>query len=261
MTNDIIGKTAFGIDFGLLRNPSNKKTNETSVNEDDEVSHFLEQHIRCTNSLKMGLNGSFSIILGIVVPILQEPFRQLLRRIPGTVDHRINVANSTLRDKMDGIVAKRESESSNRRGSKDFLSVLLNVREAKGGALKDLITPDYVSGITYEHLIAGSMTTSFTLTATIYLVAKHRTVEEKLLEEIDGFGWHDAVPSPIDLVERFPYLDQLGIQEIKLSLIHLYRRFVFRCSPELEEPPELEHGMVHEFKHGIKLRVIKRAFT
>jgi cytochrome P450 len=68
---------------------------------------------------------------------------------------------------------------------------------------------DYISAITYEHLLAGSATTSFTLSSIVYLVAGHLNVEKKLLQEIDGFGTHDRIPNAKDLNENFPYLDQV----------------------------------------------------
>jgi hypothetical protein len=54
---------------------------------------------------------------------------------------------------------------------------------------------------------------------------------------------------------------KFSIQEIKLSLIHLYRKYLFRHSPDMESPLELEYGIVLNFKHGVKLSVIKRTET
>lgn len=51
---------------------------------------------------------------------------------------------------------------------------------------------------------------------------------------------------------------KFSLQEIKLSLIHLYRKYLFRHSPNMENPLELEYGIVLNFKRGVKLRAIKR---
>jgi hypothetical protein len=69
---------------------------------------------------------------------------------------------------------------------------------ACSAALRELLTPDHVSALTYEHLLAGSATTSFTLASTTYLIAGHPEVEAKLLEEVDRFGQPGAVrPCPL----------------------------------------------------------------
>jgi carlactone C-19 oxidase len=45
---------------------------------------------------------------------------------------------------------------------------------------------------------------------------------------------------------------------VKLSAVHLYRRFVFRRSPRMESPPVLEFGMVLSFRRGVKLVAVER---
>ncbi|KAL6985542.1 hypothetical protein U1Q18_018918 [Sarracenia purpurea var. burkii] len=348
---DVIGRAAFGVDFGLSKPPSTasepvlNNSSHQGTNSNDEVHDFINEHIYSTTMLKMDLSGSFSIILGLLVPILQEPFRQILKRIPGTMDWKVDRTNRNLSTRLDGIVTKRMKDKD--RGSKDFLSLILMARESEA-ASGSLFTPDYISAVTYEHLLAGSATTSFTLSSTIYLVAGHPEVEEKLLKEIDEFGPHDQMPTANDLQLKFPYLDQVvkeamrfftvsplvaretskeveiggyrlpkgtwvwlalgvlakdpknfpepdkfkperfdpnceeekqrhpyanipfgigpracigqkfSLQEIKLSLIHLYRKYVFRHSPSMERPLKLEYGIVLNFKHGVRLRAIKR---
>ncbi|XP_077209861.1 cytochrome P450, family 711, subfamily A, polypeptide 1 [Tasmannia lanceolata] len=354
MATDIIGQAAFGFDFGLSKeqpnNNSGKADNnpgKTDHNSDhpDEVSAFIKEHIYSTTSLKMDLSGSFSIIIGLVFPILQEPLRQILKRIPWTDDHKIDRTNKNLSYRLDEIVAKRKKDKD--RESKDFLSAIFNASESQRVS-KDIFTSDYISALAYEHLLAGSATTSFTLASVVYLVSAHPDVEKKLLDEIDGFGSHDLIPTGDDLQLKFPYLDQVikeamrfytvsplvaretsrrveiggyilpkgtwvwlapgvlakdpknfpdpnkfrperfdptcdeekqrhpyahipfgigpricigqrfAIQEIKLALIHLYRKYVFRHSPEMEHPLALEYGIVLNFKHGVKVQVIKR---
>ncbi|CAA2959593.1 cytochrome P450 711A1 [Olea europaea subsp. europaea] len=204
LATDVIGQAAFGVNFGLS-NSVNKMNNQ---HDDNEVQQFINQHIYSTTQLKMDLSGSFSIILGLLVPVLQEPFRQIIKRIPGTMDWKADRINKNLSSRLDGIVGKRMEEKD--RGSKDFLSLILSARESDTLS-KNIFTPDYVSAVTYEHLLAGSATTSFTLSTIIYLVAGHPEVEKKLLEEIDTFGPHDQMPTPPDLQFKFPYLNQVGI--------------------------------------------------
>ncbi|CAI9093715.1 OLC1v1029263C1 [Oldenlandia corymbosa var. corymbosa] len=348
LATDVIGQAAFGVDFGLSKvQPGNEVADNMNHQQNDkEVQDFINQHIYSTTQLKMDLSGSFSIILGLLVPILQEPFRQILKRIPGMMDRKVEQTNQNLAKRLDEIVAKRMKEQDS--GSKDFLSLILKARESEM-ASRNVFTPDRISAVTYEHLLAGSATTSFTLSSIIYLVAGYPEVEQKLLREIDEFGPHDQIPTATDLQNKFPYLDQVvkeamrfytvspliaretsrqveiggytlpkgtwvwlavgvlakdpknfpepnkfkperfdpnceeqkqrhpyafipfgigpracigqkfSIQELKLSLIQLYRRYIFRHSPEMEKPLELEFGIVLNYKHGVKVRAIKRA--
>ncbi|KAJ6958733.1 cytochrome P450 711A1-like [Populus alba x Populus x berolinensis] len=274
-----------------------------------------------------------------------EPFRQILKRIPGTMDWKVDRTNKNINGRLEEIVRKKMEEKN--KGSKDFLSLILRARESETLS-KNAFTPDYISAVTYEHLLAGSATTAFTLSSVVYLIAQHPEVEKKLLAEIDGFGPHEQMPTAQDLQNEFPYLDQVvkeamrfyvvspliaretskeveiggyllpkgtwiwlapgvlakdpknfpepdkfkperfdpnceeekrrhpyalipfglgpracigqkfSIQEIKLSLVHLYRKYLFRHSPNMEKPLELEFGMVLNFRHGVKLRIVKR---
>ncbi|WOL09081.1 hypothetical protein Cni_G17834 [Canna indica] len=343
---DVIGKTAFGIEFGLLNESSSSKDriNDVKNGGGDDASAFLKQHTYSVASLKMDLSSSFSTVLGLVAPVLQKPCREILRRVPGTADHKLQRTNEKLCDRIDAIIAKRSKEMT--RESKDLLAALLNARDA--GIARYLLSNSYVRALSYEHLIAGTKTTAFTLSMTVYLVSQHPEVERKLVEEIDRFGPRDVVPTADDLHCKFPYLDQVikesmrlytvsplvaretsqqveiggyvlpkgtwvwlalgvvakdpkqfpapdmfrperfdpacdeekrrhpyshipfgigpracigqkfAIQEIKLSLIHLYRHYVFRQSPKMELPPEFEYGLVLGFKRDIKLRAINR---
>ncbi|KAL0925219.1 hypothetical protein M5K25_003537 [Dendrobium thyrsiflorum] len=350
LATDIISQAAFGFDFGLLRNQSpSYSNNNNNNNNNNEVSEFIKEHIYSTTSLKMDLSGSFSIILALLIPILQEPFRQVLKRIPWTADYKIERTNSKLSKKLDSIVAQREREKE--RGRKNFLSAILCTREEEGEhSLRKLnfISSDYISSLAYEHLLAGSTTTSFTISCVIYLVSKHEEVEKKLLREIDGFGPSDLLPTADDLQHKFPYLDlvvkeamrlytvspliaretnqqvdiggyllpkgtwvwlapgvlamdpkhfpdphlfrperfdptgeeekrrhphahipfglgpracigqKFSLQEIKLTVIHLYRNYIFRHSSKMEFPLQFQFGIVVNFKHGVKLQAIKR---
>ncbi|XP_010526053.1 PREDICTED: cytochrome P450 711A1-like [Tarenaya hassleriana] len=342
LTTDIIGQAAFGVNFGLSeRNPVKGSSDGGS----SEISDFINQHVYATTQLKMDLSGSLSIVLGLLIPILQEPFRQILMRIPGTRDWRLERTNRRLSGRLDEIVAKRAKEKES--DAKDFLSLILKAIESETVA-KNVFTPDYISAVTYEHLLAGSTTTGFTLSSILYLVSGHPEVEKRLLHEIDGFGPRDQVPTASDLQHKFTYLDQVikeamrlymvsplvaretsneveiggyllpkgtwvwlalgvlakdpknfpepekfkperfdpneeeekqrhpyafipfgvgpracigqrfALQEIRLTLVHLYRNYLFRHSPEMEKPLQLDYGVILSFKNGVKLRAIKR---
>ncbi|XP_037467665.1 cytochrome P450 711A1-like [Triticum dicoccoides] len=337
LATDVIGQAAFGVDFAL---------SAPREHGGREAAEFIAEHVHSTTSLKMDLSASLSIVLGLVAPALQGPARGLLRRLPGTADRRIARTNDRLRARVEGIVASRERDLDKRRGQRDFLSALLNARDSGGDKMRELLTPEYVGALTYEHLLAGSATTSFTLASAVYLVAGHPEVEAKLLAEVDRSG--AAPPTPDDLQRNFPYLDQVikeatrfytvspliaretsrrvevgghalpkgtwlwlapgvlardaaqfpepgefrperfeagceeerrrhpyahvpfglgpracvgqrfALQEVKLAMVHLYRRYVFRRSPRMESPPEFQFGIVLGFKHGVKLRAIER---
>eukprot|EP01018_Ginkgo_biloba_P019346 Gb_36645 [translate_table: standard] len=166
---DIIGEAAFGVRFGL--------TEEDTSSNPVEVSDFIKQQ-----------------------------FRQILRRIPGAADWKVEKNNQKLTKRLNEIVEKR-SKDLRGESRNDFLSTLLNARESSKLS-RDLFSPDYLSALTYAHLLAGSATTSFTLSTILYLVSAHADVEKKLLEEIDAFGPPDRNPTSEDL-DKFPYLNQV----------------------------------------------------
>ncbi|ONK80986.1 uncharacterized protein A4U43_C01F23990 [Asparagus officinalis] len=214
---DVIGDTAFGVQFGLS-NVGVTNTNDNNDDKDeetfaclskgnsydkDEVSEFLKLHALSIDSLKMGLGSSFSTIIGIIAPFLQVPCREILRRIPGTADYRMHDANRKLSGKLDEIIKKRVIEKTLK--SKDFLAAILNARESG----KEQIDNTSISALAYEHLLAGSKTTNFTLVMVVYLVSNHPEVEKKLLQEIDDALPRDVIPTADDLKFKFPYLDQV----------------------------------------------------
>uniref|UniRef100_A0A0E0LCR7 Cytochrome P450 n=1 Tax=Oryza punctata TaxID=4537 RepID=A0A0E0LCR7_ORYPU len=349
LATDVIGQAAFGVDFGLTAAAVAAPHADADGDGDGgEAAEFIREHVHSTTSLKMDLSGSLSIVLGLVAPALQEPARRLLNRVPATADWRIARTNERLRARVEAIVARRERAGAEaRRARRDFLSAVLNARDGSD-KMRALLTPDYVGALTYEHLLAGSATTAFTLSSAVYLVAGHPDVEAKLLDEVDRFGPLDAVPTADDLEHKLPYLDQVikeamrfytvspliaretseqvevggytlpkgtwvwlapgvlsrdaaqfgdpgefrperfeaggeeerrrhayahvpfglgpracpgrrfALQEVKLAMAHLYRRFVFRRSPRMESPPELQFGMVLSFRRGVKLTAVER---
>lgn len=231
LATDIIGEAAFGADFGLSRKPavpSDDGAESGACTDDDgrsvaanKSSEFIKMHIYSTTSLKMDLSGSLSTIVGTLVPLLQKPLQQVLLRVPGSADREIARVNGELCRMMDAIVADREEARERAPASqqhKDFLSVVLAARDSNASS-RELLTPDYLSALTYEHLLAGSATTAFTLSSVVYLVAKHREVEEKLLREVDAFGPSSRVPTADDLQTKFPYLDQVVKESMRFFMV------------------------------------------
>lgn len=213
MAIDIVGKTAFGFDFGLSRDAPSGGAGGGA----DEASSFLKQHIYSTESLKMDLSGSFSTILGLVAPLFQPLFRWLLGKVPWTTDYQMRCTTEKLIEVIRQVVEKRSGDGGG--ASPDFLAAILRARKESPAAApaRELFSWDYVSALAFEHLIAGSATTSFTLSSVVYLVSKHREVERKLLAEIDAFAALGRSPTADDLSCMFPYLDQACLSEISLS--------------------------------------------
>lgn len=203
---DVIGKTSFGVDFGLSK-PKQSQHPVNKVNKNDKVQEFIDEHIYSTTQLKMDLSGSASIVLGLVAPFLQTPCREILKRVPGTKDWKMERTNKSLTRRLDEIVERRKRDDN--RGTRDFLSLVLNATESEK-AVRNVFTPDYISAVTYEQLLVGSTTSSFTLSAVVYLVAAYPEVERKLVAEIDAFGPRDRIPTADDLQSKFPYLDQVS---------------------------------------------------
>jgi carlactone C-19 oxidase len=236
MAIDIIGKTAFGIEFGLSKNSAGSSCgSETDGGEgDDDVREFLKEYKRSMEFIKMDLSSSLSTILGLFLPCAQTPCRRLLRRVPGTADYKMDENERRLCRRIDAIIAgRRRDRAARRRGGDgdadaaarsaplDFIAALLDAMENGGGGGKDSALEDrHVRALAYEHLIAGTKTTAFTLSSVVYLVSCHPRVEEKLLRELDGLAPpRGRAPTADELQSRFPYLDQVIKEAMRFHLV------------------------------------------
>lgn len=234
MAIDIIGKTAFGIEFNLSKNAADSSDDsDTDGGEgDDDVREFLKEYKRSMEFIKMDLSSSLSTILGLFLPCIQTPCKRLLRRVPGTADYKMDENERRLCRRIDAIIAGRRRDRAARRGRDggaapssaplDFIAALLDAMESGGGTKEFVLEDRHVRALAYEHLIAGTKTTAFTLSSVLYLVSCHPRVEEKLLREVDGFfaaPRRGRAPDAEELQSRFPYLDQVIKEAMRFHLV------------------------------------------
>jgi cytochrome P450 len=148
--------------------------------------------------------------------------------VPGTADYKMNENERRLCSRIDAIIAGRRRDRATRRRGRDgdgaapldFIAALLDAMENGGGAKDFALADRHVRALAYEHLIAGTKTTAFTLSSVMYLVSCHPHVEEKLLREVDGFAPRDGrVPDADELQSRFPYLDQVIKEAMRFHLV------------------------------------------
>jgi len=51
---------------------------------------------------------------------------------------------------------------------------------------------------------------------------------------------------------------KFAMQQLKLVVIHLYRKYIFRHSPRMEFPLQFQYSILVNFKYGVKVQVIER---
>lgn len=172
-------------------------------NPDQEL---VDRAVKSLAALRMDANAPASTLAGVLFPILQHPLRYLLTKIQGTADWEQETSNARLVQRLDDIVARRQEERG-RELRVDALSLLLNARD-NSVASRALLQPNFVSGVTFELLLAGSETTATTLAFIVWLLSGDERVEQRLVEEIDAFGPIDKPVTMAD-VDSFTYLDKV----------------------------------------------------
>jgi cytochrome P450 len=69
---------------------------------------------------------------------------------------------------------------------------------------------------------------------------------------------HPYAYNPFGIGPRACIGQKYAMQHLKLVVIHLYRRYIFRHSPSMECPLQLQFATVNNFKNGVKVQVIER---
>lgn len=99
---------------------------------------------------------------------------------------------------------------------------MLKANEPGGRRLSD----DEVAGQAIGFLLAGSDTTSVTLSLTCYYLATNPEVQEKLHQEIDSVWTNEKEMPSYETVRELPYLDMVIAETLRLHPTG-YRRFFF----------------------------------
>ena len=69
---------------------------------------------------------------------------------------------------------------------------------------------------------------------------------------------HPCAHIPFGVGPRACIGHKFALQQVKLAVVGLYRRYVFRHSPAMESPIQFDFDLVLAFRHGVKLRAIRR---
>jgi cytochrome P450 len=106
------------------------------------------------------------------------------------------------------ILAERRASG---RGPGDLLSALLQSRDSEGRPLDEKLLRDEVVTL----LLAGHETTALALTWTLYLLARHPEIAERVEEEIDAVVGPERLPGAADL-PRLRYLSWVITEAMRL---------------------------------------------
>ncbi len=115
-------------------------------------------------------------------------------------------AEETLRRYFDRVISARGGSAD----GDDLLSLLLNAKDEDGSRLSD----EEVVNEARTMFFAGHHTAAACLTWTLYLLATHPPVRERLLQEIDDV-LHGAPPTPDDIA-RLTYTTQVIQESMRL---------------------------------------------
>ncbi|KAL8993601.1 MAG: hypothetical protein Q9169_006226 [Polycauliona sp. 2 TL-2023] len=167
---DIIGDLAFGAPFGML--PRGLDITEIRLTPTSPPTTTSAIHV-------LNTRGSLFATLGCLPSL--KPFASLIpdpffRRGLSAVSNLAGIAHARVNER---ITALKKGERVERN---DILARLMEARDESG----EKLGREEVTGEALGQIVAGSDTTSNTLTAVLYWCLRTEGVMEKLREEVDG---------------------------------------------------------------------------
>ncbi|PFH50017.1 hypothetical protein AMATHDRAFT_146368 [Amanita thiersii Skay4041] len=206
-TFDVIGVAGFDYDFHAIQTDSNELFSAYKTMFDAALSQ----------------NSLIRTVLGVYFPWLSELFpdriTQTIRKCQGVI-HR--VASRLISEKKRKVLQSRDSGASY--AGKDLLSLLLQSNLSSDLPPEQRISDGDILNNINTFMFAGSDTSSLTLTWTLYLLAQHPSVQDRLRHEfissipqnyLPDFG-DEEFESLYDIVSNLPYLHNVVREAIRL---------------------------------------------
>ncbi|KAH8394682.1 hypothetical protein KR222_001678, partial [Zaprionus bogoriensis] len=193
-TTDVIGTCAFGIECNTLRNPN-------------------------TDFRKMGSKVFTDLRHGAILTIFQISFPKLARKL------RMRMTTDDVHEFFMGLVeetiAYREREKIKRN---DFMEMLIELKQKgsftmdNGEVVKGLDIGELAAQV-FVFFLAGFETSSSTMSYSLYELAQHTDIQERLREEIESVLQEHDGKLTYESIKAMRYLDQIISETLRLYTI------------------------------------------
>eukprot|EP00775_Hariotina_reticulata_P011712 gene11712-11857_t len=230
MTLQVVGSTAFGVDFQTLPEEPCHSTNTPGQKLLTACQTILNSGGMSATSIYVILNALFpgSWLVGLLASTWpDQPLRELkqarrtIRQVSmdlinqWRVDHQAGITQPAATASCSGEVARSSLLPSLSDGQPEETGVtsasLTHNRKKK----KEVPWTDMqVVAQSNEFILAGFETTANTLAFCVYNIAAHPLVQRRLLQEIDALGRHRKITHP-DLA-LFPYTEAVVRETLRL---------------------------------------------